>query len=386
MSRQRGEHGWFQPGAKSYDWLLEYPVITEWIDSYTSENSRKGLLRCLAVVLKEIGKSPVEFLEMSDKDIKSAVKKIAQSYLQRGKAAYGRKIMISVNSFLQVHDRELKLKRTERIRVPAKRVTYEYIPNIIEVYRIADAAESLRTRALILCLFQSGVRINCLCNWNYSHVVDQLYPKIKLPIRLKITNTMDTKLSGYGLPYYITFLGEEAAATLRQYLESRKKKGWIPKLDDPVFVTESSASRGRRMKTGGISDLIKYASELAGFNPESIWTHVIRKSFRKALNKSSVDEDTKEALMGHVLPGSRGNYFDYHDVDEVAEKYMLVDFSRNGTSRRMNGLQERLSDAQREIERLIDERQTEKGKREELEELVIKALKRIDTLEGLVKG
>ncbi len=140
------------------------------------------------------------------------------------------------------------------------------------------------------------------------------------------------------------------------------------------------------MKPGGISDLIKYASELAGFNPESIWTHVIRKSFRKALNKSSIDEDTKEALMGHVLPGSRGNYFDYHDVDEVAEKYMLVDFSRNGTSRRMNGLQERLSDAQREIERLIDERQTEKGKREELEELVVKALKRIDTLEGLVKG
>ena len=44
----------------------------------------------------------------------------------------------------------------------------------------------------------------------------------------------------------------------------------------------------------------------------------------------SLDEDTKEALMGHRLPGSRGNYFDYHDLDEVREKYLAVDWSRDG--------------------------------------------------------
>jgi hypothetical protein len=43
-----------------------------------------------------------------------------------------------------------------------------------------------------------------------------------------------------------------------------------------------------------------------------------------------LDEDTKEALMGHRLPGSRGNYFDYHDIDEVREKYLRIDWSREG--------------------------------------------------------
>lgn len=30
--------------------------------------------------------------------------------------------------------------------------------------------------------------------------------------------------------------------------------------------------------------------------------------------------------MGHRLPGSRENYFDHHDIDEVAGKYMKANF------------------------------------------------------------
>ena len=32
--------------------------------------------------------------------------------------------------------------------------------------------------------------------------------------------------------------------------------------------------------------------------------------------------------MGHRLPGSRANYFDLHDVDEIEQKYMTCNFSR----------------------------------------------------------
>jgi hypothetical protein len=53
-----------------------------------------------------------------------------------------------------------------------------------------------------------------------------------------------------------------------------------------------------------------------------MWSRLLRKSFRKVLNQSDIDEDTKEAIMGHKLPGSRGNYFDSHDHDEIAGKYM----------------------------------------------------------------
>jgi predicted RNase H-like nuclease (RuvC/YqgF family) len=32
-------------------------------------------------------------------------------------------------------------------------------------------------------------------------------------------------------------------------------------------------------------------------------------------------------LLGHSLPGSRGNYFDVHDVDAIAQKYMKANFN-----------------------------------------------------------
>ncbi len=32
--------------------------------------------------------------------------------------------------------------------------------------------------------------------------------------------------------------------------------------------------------------------------------------------------------MGHVLPGSRENYFDRHDIEELAEEYMKINFTR----------------------------------------------------------
>jgi len=31
--------------------------------------------------------------------------------------------------------------------------------------------------------------------------------------------------------------------------------------------------------------------------------------------------------MGHGLPGSRGNYFDVHDIDEIAQKYTKAKFA-----------------------------------------------------------
>jgi len=70
--------------------------------------------------------------------------------------------------------------------------------------------------------------------------------------------------------------------------------------------------------------MVKAAARAIGLDPRSVWTHTLRKSFRKVLNATpDLDEDTKEALMGHSLPGSRGNYFDVHDIDEIAVVWVM---------------------------------------------------------------
>ncbi|UCH32218.1 MAG: hypothetical protein JSV05_02180 [Candidatus Bathyarchaeota archaeon] len=50
----------------------------------------------------------------------------------------------------------------------------------------------------------------------------------------------------------------------------------------------------------------------------------------------------KEALIGHKLPGSRGNYFDYHDLDTLEKEYMKADFGRSVAKREVTILRDQL--------------------------------------------
>ncbi len=324
----RGSRGRFLAGPKSYEWLLQEPTVCDWIDAYTSSETREKKLYQLEKVLGDSGlKDTSQLLSLPDREIKTLVKRVANRYLQEGKGVWARQIIITMKGFLDSQDRSLEFKRSERIRTPAKKkIGIEHVPTRDEVYRIADSSGSLRNAAMILCLFQSGVRVGCLCNWTYGLVSRQLSPTISPPIRIKVTPSLDSKLSSYGLSYYVTGLGEDAALVLRRYLQQRISAGWDPEPSDPLFVTDEPPQT--RIKREAVWRIVKASARRAGLDPKSIWVHCFRKSFRKVLNATpQIDEDTKEALMGHKLPGSRGSYFDYHDEDEVMSKYMQADFS-----------------------------------------------------------
>jgi integrase len=351
---EHGEHGWFQGGSFSFDWLLKHKVVRDWIDSYTAANTRKQKLYQFEKVLAAARiKDPADLLRLSDLEAKNLIKRVAQFYLQQGKASWARQTWITMKGFYEAHDREIKFKRQEKIRVaPRKKVSIESIPLKPDIYRMSDVANTLRNRALVLCAFQSGVRPGCLVNWTYGMVEKQIYPEIQLPIQLKITTKEDTKLAGYGLDYYVTFLSQEAAEALKDYVEERKREGWVPKKSDYLFPPEASTSKGEHLAPGGLWEVVKDCAEKAGLKTEGTWTHLLRKSFRKVLNATpELDEDFKEAVMGHRPPGSRGNYYDYHDVEEAAEKYAKSDWSRNGIGN--NGKLKRLEDSNKSLEERV---------------------------------
>ncbi len=364
-ARVRGEHGWYTGGSHSFDHLLRSRVVKDWLDNYTSPSTRKAKMYQFQQVLLASGfTDPADLLKLSDEDAKRLVKRVAQFHLQNGKGAWARVVTITMRGFYEAHDRELKFKRAEKIRSPPlKKIVYEHIPDKAEAHKMADTSGSLRNRAMILSLLQSGVRVGCLKRWTYGLVESQLYPEVKVPVEIRITTAMDTKLNLYGLPYYITYLHEEAAHALKDYIEERKRRGWKPQPRDEIFVTESSASRDEPIGSGtGVWEVVKRAAQSAGLDPKSVWTHTLRKTFRKILNATpEIDEDTREALMGHKLPGSKGSYFDYHDTDEVREKYLKADWSRNGGGNKLKVLEEknkeleaRLAEAKRDFGRDVD--------------------------------
>lgn len=238
------------------------------------------------------------------------------------------------------------------IRIVRKKAAYEHIPNKEEVYRIVDMVSSLRDKALLLTLFQSGIRVNALCSLTYGDVQDQLDKDI---ITLKITWDLDLKLRGTDIPFYYTFINGEGAVTLRQYCELKHKRS---KSETPLFYTRSK----KPISESGVFKIVKRCIERAGFDRKTMWTHSFRKAFRKIVRQANIDDDDKEQLMGHVIKGSRQAYYDRHAIDLIREAYQKCNFAREVPEGEVTKLRRQLEDEQGK--RMLNEMRLEKLERE----------------------
>lgn len=343
--RERGEHGWYKPGPRSYARLMKSDAVRLLAQSYPS-TSREGELYQLQHFLEINHMGPEEILALDEKEIKKYIRRAVLQKNSEGHNTAAKRLFYVAMRFFELNGKELSFSRTEKktlLKRTPKRIAKQYIPTREDIYRMVDAApnkgprQQSRARAIILCLWQSGVRASCLCSWIYGMFKDQLYPTIKAPIEIKVVANrpegatdcgQDTKLSSYNVGYYYTFLHEEAAQALKAYLEERMADGWNPKDSDPIFVTEGPVSIGNPVNSTHLLGVVKSCAEQIGISPDSIWTHCLRKAFRKTLYRGGVDPDVAEALMGHKLPGSRGSYFDYHDVNFAREQYIRGYWSR----------------------------------------------------------
>jgi integrase len=333
MRERDRKTGMYLEGAQSFEPLFDDLLVSRWIKSYQNPKTREDYARAFLVILQRTGLTPEQLLELPMQEARNRVMDIVREYLDKERYASARQIQTAAKSFLEYHDKQMIYRRQERIKKIRKKIAVEVIPSKDQVYAMANyikapnSPDRIRTRAIIMCLFQSGVRVGCLCRWKIGLVRNQLYPTIKLPVQLKITNQMDTKLSGYGLAYYYTFLQSEAAEALREYLDYRAKNEGELDDNDIIFKPARTFAKNGHTEPDRILGLVKAAAKNIGLDPTTVWTHTLRKSFRKVLNATpEIDEDTKESLMGHRLPGSRENYFDVHDIDEIATKYMKANF------------------------------------------------------------
>jgi len=347
-SERDAKTGMYLAGPPSFKPLLQDPLVSRWLRSYQNAKTREDYGRAFERIVKRTSLSAKQLLELEVKDARERIMDIVTDYLEQKQYAAARQIQTAGKNFFEFHDKQLLFKKSQHVKKIRKKIAIEVIPTKEQVYAMADyikkadSADRIRTRAIILCLYESGVRVGCLCRWTVGMVRNQLYPTIKVPVYLKITYELDTKLSGYGLPYYHTFLQKEAAEALREYLDLRERAEGRLDDNDVIFKPARAFAKNGHTEPDRILGLVKAAANTIGLDPKTVWTHTLRKSFRKVLNATSeLDEDTKEALMGHRLPGSRGNYFDVHDTDEIAAKYMKANFG--------SGLDIRAELAQRDV-------------------------------------
>jgi len=341
--RKRSERGYFVSAPEAFQPILKDNSVQKWISKLKEKAGWRattpGFLRTLYKFSKYCGKKPSELVVSALKErvaaqpeelvpanleVREASQKFVGEILNSGKHESARHARSCLTSFFRANGVSLHLDTIPKV---SKKI--EVIPTKEQVYLMADYAGSLRDRAIILCMYQSGLGITPLKNLNYGHVKEQI-EKNKIPIRVQVTSEIATKI----LPVaYYTFFGAEACEALDAYLRERKsrikrmreqgKKVKGLTTSSPLFASEGrNVPFGGRMAFSSIWRIVKNSAEKAGLEKESVWPSCLKKVFQAELDRSPLDPDIKEYLMGHLVPDKK------YDFKEVVRNYLMCNLNR----------------------------------------------------------
>jgi len=307
--------------AKYEEWIEQHGEVKAWLMDRPS-NTKRIFVRELKTFCDELAISPKEWRDLD----KFKARDLAWKYISTktvSSPSVAMTTMATLKSFYRNKNGEALPFDSARggkhyFHMVSKKAALEHIPNKTETYQIIDMASSLRDKAIMLFLFQTGVRVNVIQHLTLKDVTDQFD---KDTIALKITGNLDHKLRSRDIPFYYTFLNGEGVATLRRYVALAHKER---KLDAPLFLT----SGHKPLTQAYILRTVKRCVKKCGLDPSTIWTHSIRKAFRKIVRQADIDDDDKEMMMGHVLKGSRQSYFDNKDLEVILAAYQKCNFSR----------------------------------------------------------
>lgn len=179
-----------------------------------------------------------------------------------------------------------------RVRMP--RLPKEILPAFsdTDVRRILAACESDRDRAIVLCLLDTGARLQEFVSLTVGDIdlVDG-----KIAIR-----------QGKGKKDRVAFLGEQARRALRRYLATRPVLG----PDAPLWLTERDP-HGITIK--GFQRLLQRLRDRAGV--PHCHAHTFRRTFALTSLRAGMDLVSLRRLMGHADTKILEKYLDQNDDD-----------------------------------------------------------------------
>jgi integrase/recombinase XerD len=207
--------------------------------------------------------------------------------------------------------------RNKRMRVEAN-----------EVRVLLQHVTSLRDRAIILSMFQSGMDVSTLCTLNYGHVKQGI-----------VTNERPLKLTLHrektGVDYY-TFLGTDAISAIQAYLREMRQKGITFTERTPLFLKAVyTRKRGdtirqvrERVTTKAIQKMMREAARHSplvddtnngkDFNPLS--PHALREGFSSIMTNKGVTDTIIDFWLGHSI-GEMADAYKRVQLDDLRRMY-----------------------------------------------------------------
>jgi integrase len=200
-----------------------------------------------------------------------------------------------------------------------KKVNRKHKWTIEQIKQFVDVAPTYRERAIIMCMFQSGLAVNEICRLNYEDVQDELEADI-LPICLDLIR-QKTKAE------FKTFFGRDAVKYLKLYLATRKDL----KPKSPLFVQDRLRD-GKEVRLNptiieqSFADITKSLPFIkqngkGNYNPAR--PHSLRAAFNSRLT-GRINDDLREFWMGHEIGGVKMAYLNM-PIDEMRKHYVTAE-------------------------------------------------------------
>jgi integrase len=196
-----------------------------------------------------------------------------------------------------------------------KKVNGKHKWTIEQIKQFVDVAPNYREKALIMCMFQSGLAVNEICRLNYEDVQDELEAGI-LPLCLDDLIRKKTNIE------FRSFFGRDAVKYLKLYLATRNNLHPKSPLfvqdrlrnDKEIRITISIIEQAFR----DISDNLDFIKKNGGYNPAR--PHSLRAAFNSRLT-GMVNDDLREFWMGHSIGGVKRAYLNM-PIEDMRKHYM----------------------------------------------------------------
>jgi integrase len=211
-------------------------------------------------------KTPDDLVKLPDPEVVDLVRKFSYKYEVEGKEKMAQMVKTVFKSFFSANNRELKSPHLRVHKVSRTKRTYnKIVPTKEQVYAMADAAGSLRDKAVVLTLWQSGLRNSTLRNLTVGDLKEGLL-KGEPPLRIDITPDMDKK--NLREPYY-TFIDLDAVEAIKRYLATR---GDLTKIseDEPLFLSNLKGGKRKPISDAAVRRAVKNSARNAGMDSKEI--------------------------------------------------------------------------------------------------------------------
>ena len=326
---------------KITQWSSEYKSVNTYLAHYKrkirSESTRELVGDLLMHFCRFAGKNPDELAQLTPEKASELLQSYVDWLAEKGQGirtvnvglAY-LKMFFWVNGFKAGRDIEV-----ERFHQPSRyRKRLDYVPTADEIYRMVYAAGSSKNRAMVLCLYTSGLRNSTLRALRYKDLADELgqFEVVKVPVYREMKEVEPRACKG-DIPYY-TFFSKEAVVGLKEYLSERRSLYGNIENEEPLFASTSTnvPPETRRLTHGKKNSLdlvVKRSAKKAGIARwREVHPHCLRKAFESALRNAGLDAKDQEFLMGHILPGVQDTYYDSSKVEDLRTRYSRVRFFR----------------------------------------------------------